>query len=106
MIRNSQNGFIKGKSCLTNLISFYDERSSWVNEGRAIDVVYLDFIKAFDTVSHNILIDKLRKCGLSEWKGLGPCEVTPGVLCPVLCSPVQKGHEATVVGSEEGYEDN
>lgn len=31
-----------------------------------MDVVYLDFIKAFDTISHNILVGKLRKCGLDE----------------------------------------
>ena len=32
-----------------------------------MDVVYLDFSKAFDTVCHNILIGKLRKSGLDEW---------------------------------------
>ena len=41
--------------------------TSQIDEGRAVDVVYLDFSKVFDTVSHNILIDKLRKCGLDEW---------------------------------------
>jgi len=66
-MRNSQHGFTKGKSCLTNLISFYDEMTGWVDEGRAVDVVYLDFSKAFNTVSHNILLGKLRKCGLDEW---------------------------------------
>ncbi|PKU35453.1 rna-directed dna polymerase from mobile element jockey-like [Limosa lapponica baueri] len=41
--------------------------TGWVDEGRAVDVVYLDFSKAFDTLSHNILIGKLRKGGLDEW---------------------------------------
>ena len=49
------------------LIVFYDGVTGWVNEGRAVDVVYLDFSKAFDTVSRNTLTGNLRKCGLDEW---------------------------------------
>ncbi|GAB0205687.1 mitochondrial enolase superfamily member 1 [Grus japonensis] len=67
VIRSGQHGFTKGKSCLANRIAFYDGMTSWVDEGRAVDVVYLDFSKAFDTVSHNILIRNFRKCGLCEW---------------------------------------
>jgi len=66
-IRSSQHGFTKRKSCLTNLIAFYDGMTGWVDEERVTDVVYLDFSKTFDTVSHNVLLGKLRKCGLDEW---------------------------------------
>ncbi|PKU40746.1 rna-directed dna polymerase from mobile element jockey-like [Limosa lapponica baueri] len=66
-IRRSQHRFTKGKSRLTNLMSSYDGMTGWIDEGRAVDVVYLDFSKAFDTISHSILIRKLRKCGLEEW---------------------------------------
>ncbi|GAB0190273.1 hypothetical protein GRJ2_001492600 [Grus japonensis] len=66
VIGGGPHGFTKGKSCLTNVIAFYDGMTGWVDEGRAVDVVYLNFSKAFDTVSHNILIGKLRKCGLGE----------------------------------------
>jgi len=41
------------RSCLTNLISIYDQVTHLVDEGKAVDTVYLDFGKAFDSVFHS-----------------------------------------------------
>ncbi|CAM5107079.1 unnamed protein product [Eretmochelys imbricata] len=66
VIRNSQHGFTNGKSCLTNLIASYLITEGNVDTGKAVDVIYLDFSKAFDTVSHSMIASKLRTYGLDE----------------------------------------
>ncbi|XP_010079416.1 PREDICTED: melatonin receptor type 1B [Pterocles gutturalis] len=63
-IRPSQHGFMKGRSCLTNLISFYDKVTHSADEGKAVDVVYLDFSRTIGTLSPSILLEKLAAHGL------------------------------------------
>ena len=60
LINPSQHGFLKAKSCPTNLLCFLEEITKWVDDGSAVDVIYLDFQNAFDKVPHQRLIRKLK----------------------------------------------
>ena len=64
MIRDSQHGFVSGRSCLTNLIEFFEHVTKCVDDGSAVDVVYMDFSKAFDKVPHGRLIKKANAHGI------------------------------------------
>ena len=68
LINPSQHGFLKAKSCLTNIIfvMFLEEITKWVHEGSPVDVAYLDFQKAFDKVPHQRLILKLKSHGVGN----------------------------------------
>ncbi len=65
LIGSSQHGFMKGKSCTTNLLEFLEAATTAVDRGEAFEIIYLDFAKALHKVPHQRLIKKMEAHGLT-----------------------------------------
>jgi hypothetical protein len=65
LLHNSQHGFRIGRNCTTNLLEFYDKVINLHDNGEPIDIIYLDFKKAFDKVPHKRLLSKIRAHGIT-----------------------------------------
>ena len=65
IVTSNQHGLIHGRSCLTNLLETLESWTKLLEEGYGLDVIYLDYRKAFDTVPHQKLITKLNSIGLT-----------------------------------------
>ena len=59
-----QHGFISMRSCTTNLLATLDSWTEMLDSGAPVDAIYLDFSKAFDSVPHQRLLEKLRSYGI------------------------------------------
>jgi hypothetical protein len=88
-IRDSQHGFVKGKSCLTNLLLFLEKLTKIVDDGQPADVLYLDFSKAFDRVPHKRLVLKMKA------HGIGP------KVCAWIASWLDSRQQRVVVNGQE-----
>ena len=60
-ITDSQHGFRSGRSCFTQLLDHVDSILKNLQENKEVDVIYLDYAKAFDKVDHEIMLKKLQK---------------------------------------------
>ena len=107
LLNANQHGFRSRRSCLTQLMENYDKILNMVEKGNNVDVIYLDFAKAFDKVDHGILCHKLKNnlVLVGKW-GLGSIifSVTENkfitangatsTISQVICSV----HQGTVLG--------
>ena len=66
LLRKSQHGFLPHRSCVTNLLTFLEDATRSVDEKSPVDVLYLDFSKAFDTVPHQRLLIKMKSLGVDS----------------------------------------
>ena len=64
-LNSTQHGFRPGRSCLSALLDVFDNIMHMLDSDSSVDMVYLDFSKAFDKVDHGILLHKLRALGIT-----------------------------------------
>ena len=64
LIRPSQHGFMQNKSCATNLLEYMEVVTKMIDQGESMDIIYLDFAKAFDLVPKQRLLAKLKAHGI------------------------------------------
>jgi len=96
LILDSQHGFRKGRSCLSNLLTFLDKVTGSIDAGDNVDVIFMDFAKAFDKVPHVRLGHRLESHGVTgkllrwilAWLADRKQRVCINVLCRIgkLCS--------------------
>ena len=65
MFNPNQHGFRAGHSCLSQLVQHYDKITRYMEEGNNVDIIYLDFSKAFDKLDFSITLQKIKNLGIT-----------------------------------------
>ena len=56
LLNNTQHGFRSGRSCMSALLNVFDYLMNMIDNRTTVDMIYLDFPKAFDKVNHGIVL--------------------------------------------------
>ena len=83
LINKTQHGFVAGRSTMTQLIHYYTTILDSMINLKQVDVIYLDFAKAFDKCDHGIIDHKLRSFGIGKCKSMVTFPIRNG-LYPVF----------------------
>ena len=59
-MRSDHHGFMKSRSCLTNVLETLEECTKALDSGYGIEVIYLVYQKAFDTVLHKKIVENIK----------------------------------------------
>ncbi|VDP89720.1 unnamed protein product [Echinostoma caproni] len=102
----SQYGFVKQRSCLTNLFCFLEDVTAKIDEGKTVEVCYLDFNKAIHSMNHRVLLTKLERFGIqgqlhrwiSAFLSQRPFYVTAGKKRPTPVQLTSKAPQGSVQG--------
>ena len=90
LLPDGQHGFRGKRSCLTQLLSYWDTILDQMEEGKGVDTVYTDFAKAFEKCETGVLLHKLKECGIrgkvGHWLVGWSLAVRPD-LCALRCAP-------------------
>ena len=66
----TKHGFMGGCSCLSALLSVFDDVQLLSSGNNTVDMVYIDFPKAFDKVDHGVLLHKIKMLGITGKLGV------------------------------------
>ena len=69
-LNNTQHGFRSGRSCLSALLDVFDDLMQMLSSDTTVDMIYLDFSKAFDKVDHGVLLHKLKDLDITGKLGI------------------------------------
>ena len=102
LLNPTQHGFRAGRSCLSQLLNHFDIITSHLEHGRGVDVVYLDFAKAFDKVDIGVTLRKLHHLGVRGRLGRWLTSFLTGRTQTVLVSGKQSAPQPVQSGVPQG----